>query len=124
MWRREKTVSGPFDIWCSGPGGGPCKVPQLTASGCYVTRTTQHFAGDPLSVSVTTPDGATFLLSGVVESVDRGIGFSVRFIDLPSPDRLALRTWIASSSETPQLGIEQPTSAPSRSTPVAEPAYS
>jgi hypothetical protein len=93
--RVSPRVSGPLNATWSGASGGPCRVPNLSATGCYVNSLATPPVGSSLTMTFVTHQDRALHLSGEVRSVDPGIGFSVEFTDMPTDDFLALVAWIA-----------------------------
>ena len=93
--RRSPRVSGPLNATWNGASGGPCRVPNLSATGCYVNSLATPPVGSSLTVTFVTHHDRVLHLPGEVRRVDPGIGFSVEFTDIPTDDYLALVAWIA-----------------------------
>lgn len=92
--RRAPRVSGPFNATWSGASGPACRVPDLSADGCYVNSLSAPPRGTQLTITFITDQGQTLHLHGEVRAVDPGIGFSVQFSDMPAEDLTALAAWI------------------------------
>lgn len=94
--RSAERIKGPFDARWSG-ASGVCRVPDLSINGCYINSLSSQAVDSKMVVTLVTPKGQTLELPGVIVSVDAGIGFAVRFTDLPEAVRTALADWIASA---------------------------
>ncbi len=94
--RRAPRVSGPFDATWSGASGPACRVPDLSADGCYVNSLSAPARGTLVTITFLTDQGQTLHLDGEVRAVDPGIGFSVQFAEMAPDDLSALATWIGS----------------------------
>jgi hypothetical protein len=92
--RRAPRVSGPFNATWTGASGPSCRVPDLSADGCYVNSLSAPPRGTQLTITFITDQGQTLHLNGEVRAVDPGIGFSVQFAEMAPDDLTALAAWI------------------------------
>lgn len=91
--RRTPRVSGPFTATWSG-ASGPCRVPDLSVHGCYVTCLATPAVGSLVTLTFVTDQAETLEVKGEVQAIDPGIGFSVLFVETPADDLEALAAWI------------------------------
>jgi hypothetical protein len=88
--RRHPRTQRPLDgTWAGASGGTACRVADISAGGCFVNTLSQPQVGEITTVTVS-HDARTLLLTGLVRSVDPGIGFGVEFCDLTAETRQAL----------------------------------
>lgn len=92
--RRSPRIAGPFDARWSGSAGGPCRLPDISLTGCYVSSLTSQPVGSEVTITLTTDAGTPLSLTGKVVSVDAGLGFGVEFVRLTDADLQQLQAWL------------------------------
>ena len=86
-----------FDCrWFSKWGATDARLNDLSASGCHVVnRFTTPSVGDQVDIEVIRTTGEPLALSGEVVSVERGVGFGVRFGEIEADTRDQIEALIA-----------------------------
>jgi hypothetical protein len=93
--RRTPRVPGPF--MATWPGASaPCRVPDLSVHGCYVSCLSTPPVGSLITLTFVTDRAHTLQVKGEVQAADPGIGFSLLFVETPADDLEALAAWVGS----------------------------
>jgi hypothetical protein len=95
--RSHPRVSHAFDCrWFGKWGATDAELDDLSATGCHVVcRLTTPSIGDSVDIEVLRTTKEPLALSGEVIQVERGVGFSVRFVELEAEIRDQIESLIA-----------------------------
>lgn len=85
--RQHRRIVHPFEgSWTGASGSSRCRIADISLGGCFVQTLATPSIGEDTTVTVTIGNHA-LSFQGVVVYADRGMGFAVRFRDIP-PDEL------------------------------------
>ena len=90
--RRAHPRAGPFDgAWSGGAKGMGLRITDLSEGGCFVVSRAIPLHGDRVVVKLALPQEGDVYVDGQVVTVDPGIGFAVRFIELATDQRTKIQ---------------------------------
>jgi len=83
-------------------GTGPCRISDVSLTGCFVNSLVAPLQGEETSIAVAIGDHR-FTMKGRVVYVDPGMGFALQFSDVPRRERDDLERLLRAlvSEETP-----------------------
>jgi hypothetical protein len=83
--RSSRAVDG---SWRGASGGTPCRISDLSVAGCFVQSMATPLQGESTTITLSL-DGRSVSVSGTVLYIEAGMGFAVRFADIPADIRAA-----------------------------------
>jgi hypothetical protein len=84
--RSSRAVDG---SWRGASGGTPCRISDLSVAGCFVQAMATPRQGESTTITLSL-DGRNVSVSGTVLYIEAGMGFAVRFAEVPEDVRAAL----------------------------------
>jgi len=100
--RIHPRVSHHFDCrWSGRWGTTEARLEDLSATGCYiVSRLTTPSVGEIVDIGLIRSTKEPLPLSGEVVQVERGVGFSLRFVELNTETRDEIESLIAEARDS------------------------
>lgn len=93
--RKHRRFACPLDgSWRGGSGGATCRIADISLGGCFVQTLSSPVPGERTVVTIAGLDGQPLSLPGVVIYPERGLGFAVRFVDVPPEAKARLEALI------------------------------
>jgi hypothetical protein len=96
--RRHVRVEGPFDGCRRGVIDVPVMIHNLSEGGCFVDSRLDAEPGQQLTLGVRSPGEDWITVKAEVVHSQLGVGFAVRFLDVPGATRSGLERIVAARS--------------------------
>lgn len=88
--RQHRRIVHPFDgSWTGASGSSRCRIADISLGGCFVQTLATPSTGESTTITVTIGNHA-LTFHGLVVYAERGMGFAVRFRDIPPEELLEL----------------------------------
>ena len=85
--RQHKRVVKPFEgTWKGASGASPCRIADVSVSGCFVQSLALPTPGESTVVTIAFGQEHSLALAGTVVYVEPGMGFAVKFNALPDDE--------------------------------------
>lgn len=98
--RQHRRVARPFEGRFSGSSGNTvCRIADISLGGCFVQSLASPAPGEEVVVTVVVGNH-TLVFPGTVVYVDAGMGFAVRFRDIPQEELDELSRLLTALEET------------------------
>jgi hypothetical protein len=79
-------------------GRRTARISDISAGGCYIDTIVQVLVGDPVTIHITSTDGASMPFQGQVAYLLAGNGFGVEFLDVTDEQKKFLASLMASTA--------------------------